>query len=125
MRVARETAEAHFAGYSFMDPGQRWGFERLLAWAKAQGIPVVAISYPLTREYLKVIQEELGDPGAVVRREVIDRLPEEHPEVLHLDFTNHFYGRDELFADPHHLNRAGRIAFTRDVHRALVEAGVL
>lgn len=123
--AAREQAEVHFEGFDHMDPNQKLGFDLLIDWAESEGIQVVALSYPLTDPYLRVIEEELGDPAAAVRAGVIDKLPEEHPNVIHLDYTRFYFGQPDLFADPHHLNRAGRVLFTREVARELAERGLI
>lgn len=123
--AAREQAEAHFKGADLMDDHQILGLERQIEWAKREGIRVVAISYPLTDAYLRVLETELGDPRAVVTREAIGPLRERHPEVVHLDCTDLYRGQPDLFADPHHLNRRGRVLFTAEVERRLIEAGVL
>lgn len=122
---AREQARAHFEGFDPMDPNQRLGFDLLVEWAEENSIPVVAVSYPLTREYLRVIRDELGDPVSIVQSSVVDDLPRTHPGVLHLDYRESYVDNPEMFADPHHLNQRGRAVFTRKLAEDLEHAGIL
>lgn len=124
-RAAREQAEVHFEGADLLDAHQQLALERQIAWADAQGIRVVAISYPLTDAYLRVLETELGDPRTRVTDAVVTPLKARHPNLVHLDCTDLYRGQPDLFADPHHLNRRGRILFTAEVERRLIEAGVL
>ncbi len=124
-RAAREQAKVHFEGADLTAEHQILALERQIAWADALGIRVVAISYPLTDAYLRVLQTEFGDPRTLVTRDVIRPLLERHPNVVHLDCTDLYRGQPDLFADPHHLNRPGRVLFTAEVERRLIEAGVL
>ncbi len=119
VHAAREAASAHFEGCDTLDPRQIWGFEQLIAWAEGEGIQVIAISYPLR------VLPDYGDPRPAVQKAIIDTLAERHPNVLHLDYTDLYRGQPDLFADPHHLNRRGRILFTREVGLKLVEHGLL
>lgn len=124
-RHAYEAAEVHFAGHSHLDPAQVQGFERLIDWAEGQGMTVVALSYPLTDAYLRALETEVGNPRKTVNDAVVSRLATDHPSVVHLDYTDFYRGQPDLFADPHHLNRRGRILFSREIRDQLVARDLL
>ena len=47
------------------------------------------------------------------------------PTVVYLDHHADYAGRDDFFSDPHHLNMAGRTAFSRKLAIELRERGIL
>lgn len=119
---ALQAAKDHFLGADPMDPGLRWAFDNLVAWADARQIKLVFVAFPVTSYYAGWV-EKLGIRDRI-RREVVDPLVK-NPNHLFLDHHTLFAGRDEFFSDPHHLNTAGRIGFTKFLRKELVEHGIL
>jgi hypothetical protein len=115
-------AKDHFQNVELMDPGLRWAFDQLVAWADARGTKLVFVAFPVTSHYSKWA-ERLGIRERI-RTEIAEPLSA-NPNHLFLDHQDLFDGRDEFFSDPHHLNAAGRIAFSKRLRRELVENGIL
>lgn len=114
-------ARDHFQGAEAIDPGLRWAFDQLLAWADAEGIRVVLVAFPVTEPYGRVL-ERIG-----VRQRVLDEIvaPLQAEGRLYLDYHELFWGRDDLFSDAHHVNIAGRTAFSRILAQRLSEEGIV
>ncbi|MEQ1505503.1 MAG: hypothetical protein ABMB14_24940 [Myxococcota bacterium] len=120
--AALTQAKEHFKDADLMDPGLRWAFDSLIRWADEHGVKVVLVAFPVTAMYDGWVQR-LGIRERV-QREVVDPVTA-NPNHVYLDFHDLFAGRDHLFSDPHHLNAAGRVAFSRRLRTALVDRGLL
>ena len=121
-QMARHAAEQHFKGVEIMDPGLRWAFGRLLAWARAQGMTVVVVAFPVTQEYADWT-DRLG-ARARVQAEIVTPLMDQ-PGVHYLDHHRLYGDRPELFSDAHHLNAQGRLRYSQHMREALRDLGVL
>jgi hypothetical protein len=122
-RMAMEQAKIHLKGQDVVDPGLKWAFTRLVQWTKDNQVRLVVISYPVTQEYWRVV-ERTGAPMRV-KTEIALPLAKLRPDVLQLDYHDKFFGRNELFSDPHHLNLKGRAEFTRLLKADLAAVGVV
>ncbi|MEZ4236377.1 MAG: hypothetical protein R3F59_09490 [Myxococcota bacterium] len=120
--TALEQAKEHFRDADVMDPGLRWAFDQLVAWADARDIPVVLVAFPLTRWYDQWVVR--SGARERVEREVVAPLLAD-PNHYYIDHHDIFGRRDELFADPHHLNALGRTLYSRHLREVLAERGVL
>lgn len=117
-----QAAKDHLLGAEPIDPGLRWAFDQLVAWADARGTKLVFVAFPVTSHYSKWV-EKLGIRDRV-HREIVEPLLGD-PNHVFLDHQDLFRDRDEFFSDPHHLNTAGRIGFSKLLRRELVEKGIL
>jgi hypothetical protein len=118
---AQTRAEWHFLDHEVDDPLQLWALDQMLTRLEAEGIRPIFVSYPVSAEYRRAI-ERMG---------VVDRwtaalapLLAKHPGIRWLDYHDVFYGRNDLFHDPDHVNRAGRQRFTRMLNDDLIALGV-
>lgn len=120
--TALNTAREHLQGKDLMDPGLRWAFDEIVAWADARGTKVVAVSFPVAAEYDRWVQRT-----GVYERLKTEVLPEflSNPNHVYIDHHDLFAERGEFFSDPHHLNAAGRIGYSKYLRAQLVERGVL
>lgn len=120
---AMEQAKIHLKGADVLDPALAWAFARLVRWTADNHIRLVLVSYPVTADYYQWVERT---PAPLrVRTEIALPLGKRRPDVLQLDYHDRFFGRNDLFSDPHHLNPAGRAEFTRILRRDLVAAGVM
>jgi hypothetical protein len=119
--LARARADWHFQGHDYRDPLQQWAFEQTLARCASEGIRVILVSYPVSQEYWHFV-EAMGPAQAM--REIAGPILAAHPELVHLDYHDAFFGRNDLFHDPDHVNRAGRQRFTRLLNDDLIRLGV-
>jgi hypothetical protein len=115
-------AADHLKDQELVDPGLRWAFEQLLTWARERDTRVVLVSFPVTRHYWQWIERSGADRR--VAEEVLPQVQAD-PRVIWLDYHDLYFDRDELFADPHHLNPRGRVRFTARLREDLVARGVL
>ncbi len=120
--LGQERAEWHFEGHEYRDALQIWAFEQTLALCDAEGIRPILVSYPVSQEYW-YFAEKLGPVAAM--RAVLDPLLARRPDLVHLDYHAAFFGRNDLFHDPDHVNRGGRQRFTRMLNDDLVALGVV
>jgi hypothetical protein len=120
--MALATAKEHLQGAEVVDPGMKWAFQQIVAWADSKGAKVVAVSFPVSAEYDFWVSRV--DAYNKTRAEI---LPEflSNPNHFYIDHHDLFAERGEFFSDPHHLNTAGRIGYSKYLRTLLVEQGVL
>ncbi len=118
---AQTRAEWHFLGHEVDDPLQLWALDQILARLEVEGIRPIFVSYPVSAEYR----------SAIARMGVVEAwsaalapVLADHPGVTWLDYHDVFSGRNDLFHDPDHVNRAGRQRFTRMLNDDLISLGV-
>jgi hypothetical protein len=115
-------AREHLQGADLMDPGLRWAFDQIVAWADSRGAKVVAVAFPVTAEYDQWV-ERTGIQERV-QSEVLPGFLSD-PNHFYIDHHDLFATRGEFFSDPHHLNAAGRTGYSKYLRAQLVERGVL
>lgn len=115
-------AKEHLQGADLMDPGLHWAFDRIVEWADANSVQVVAVAFPVTSEY-DVWVERTG-AQELVNRTILPSFTA-NPNHLYLDHHALFEDRNEFFSDPHHLNAAGRVGYSKYLRAVLVERGIL
>lgn len=120
--AAMGQAKEHLQGAEIMDKGLRWAFDSMVEWADQRGVTVVAVAFPVTDEYNEIIART----GAMerVKSEVVSEFVSK-PNHIYLDHHELFAGRGEFFSDPHHLNAAGRVGYTKYLRNELVSRGIL
>lgn len=122
-QAARDQAITHFRGQEVVDPGLKWAFDQLVGWAHQHDVRLVLVAFPVTWDYWTFAQRS-GAPEQV-QQQVVDPLLASDPEVIRLDYHGLFFGQNDLFSDPHHLNPEGRLRFTRQLRQDLIARGVL
>lgn len=120
--LARTQAKEHFHGVDIIDPGLKWAFHGLLDWAEGQGIRVVLVAFPVSRDY--GYWADFAGAREKVRAEIVAPLLAEGKHD-YIDTSELFWEHDELFSDPHHVNGVGRAIYSRQLQKRLVELGVL
>ncbi len=120
--LALGQAREHFKGAEIVDPGLRWAFDNTLGWARERDIDVVLVAFPVTRDYAE--WTDRAGARERVHTEVLEPLLAQG-DVTFVDLRDLFFEHDQLFADPHHVNAAGRTIFSRQLKKRLVELGVL
>lgn len=120
--TALQQAKEHFDGAEIIDPGLKWAFDNLVQWAADHHVKLVLVAFPTTRWYDRWVTR-LG-VRARMQREVLEPLLAD-PNVVYLDHHADYADRDDFFSDPHHLNMAGRTAFSRRLAAELRERGIL
>jgi len=118
---AQTRAEWHFLDHRVDDPLQVEALDEILTLLKAEGIRPIFVSYPVSAEYRQAI-ERMGVVDAW--RTALAPVLAEHPDVTWLDYHALYFGRNDLFHDPDHVNRAGRQRFTRTLNDDLIALGI-
>jgi hypothetical protein len=86
--------------------------KKTIVLCKEYNIKPVVIKYPLMQQVFDVIKNEIDSTALQIN----NRPPEMLIRNLHipvLDFEYFYAQRPDLFFDCHHLNNAGKLAFTR------------
>ncbi len=107
--LARIRAEAHLLGQEPITEEMRYFLRKILILCDDRGIRLVLIRFPVTREYFQVASA-LVPPDAYYQ--AIAVLVSAYPSALTLDHHDTYWGRNELFQDPNHLNAEGAAQFT-------------
>jgi len=115
-RVAAERAELHFHAGDAIDAVAETYLVRALQLARARGVGVVVVQYPVSPAYLAAARARV-DVDALDRR--LAELLAAHPEVRRLDARDLFFDRPERFADPDHINRHGARELTQRIRSEL------
>lgn len=111
----------HFRDGDALDPVPAAYFEAIAELCDSHGITLVLVEFPVTKLYFDYVVERLLDIerwNAFVEERLRGR-----DNVIRLDYKL-AYG-DEMFGDPLHLNKLGRIAFTEALREELESLGVL
>lgn len=116
--VARERAEFHLKDVDYYDEDLVYYLEKLLRLCLDNGIRVVLIKYPVTREYY--VEAARLAPVEEINNN-IDDIVDRHPEVLLLDYQDAYLDNAHLFYNPDHLNTRGATRFSEDLKSRLDE----
>jgi hypothetical protein len=108
-RMARERCRLHFGGDNPLDRRLLKAFRDVVRLCREEGVEVVLVSYPVSREYLEVAQRSVsrGELAGAVDSVLAGCGP-----VRWLDYTGLFRGRREYFSDTDHLSVSGAEALT-------------
>jgi hypothetical protein len=120
--IARRESGDHLGFEDHAHPLLCWAFESLVAWADERDIQVVAVAYPLTREYRAHLDQT--DAWEQVRTQVLEPFLAD-PDHVWLDHGRTFEDRPDLFSDSHHLNERGRALFSYGLRLELTNRGLL
>lgn len=85
-------------------------FLKLLAYLEEQQIPTLLVWYPITSEYYN--ETALYIPADDHLLEINKLLADNGYSTPILDYSDLFWGQNQLFRDPHHLNQLGSEEFT-------------
>ena len=97
-------------------------FNRIARLCREHGLTLVWVRFPASEQYHSQLTQRL--PLAEWQAQV-ESLLKQNQNVILLDYHDFFFGRNEFFVDPNHLNEAGATLFTDLICRLLVGRGLL
>ncbi len=120
--AAELTYEIHFKDQDLIDVSQMEYFSKILELAKAKGINVVLIKYPLAKEYDSLLANNLKS----AREEYYDDIFLTINSTLGanyavLDYSDLFFDYPDYFSDAEHLNYLGAEVFSKKLSIDLKE----
>jgi hypothetical protein len=121
-RKAWSRAANHFKGQNWYDDRVAHYFGRILDLCEAHNIHVVLVEFPVTEEYLAQAQTFL--PLEEWRARVAAAI-EGRPGITHLRLRDLYFGQNQLFGDPDHLNAEGGVLFSTHVRDEMAQRGLL
>lgn len=96
-------------------------FNKILELTSKNNITVILIKYPLTKEYLNVVEEQ--NISVRYHYEIINNSILKYDNVHILDYQN-IFTNTSLFSDAVHLNRYGSEILTNKLIKDLEEKGI-
>jgi len=97
-------------------------FNRIARLCREHGLTLVWVRFPASEEYYAQMLQRL--PIAEWQA-LVDSLLKQNSNVVLLDYHDIYFGHDDLFFDPNHLNDDGSIAFTKILREQLVRRALL
>ncbi|MFA6950616.1 MAG: hypothetical protein WCQ70_08025 [Lentimicrobiaceae bacterium] len=116
-KVAYNTASTYLTRGIYFDPAIRTYFKMIMDICQKNGVKVVLIRYPMTREFN--VEEANFVPVAKLYKEV-DEITNGYPVYQGiLDYHDQFNNHPDYFFDPDHLNIKGADIFTTQLVKDL------
>jgi len=120
--AAAQVAGNHLMNRNWNEPESIHFLERLVTLCEEQDVRFVWIRYPVTKYY----QDEAAKLLPLAEWEsYVESVCAAHPQIVYLDYHDALFERGELFADPNHLNAAGKAWMTQRVSDDLRALGVI
>ena len=113
--IAQRRAKLHDSRSNFDEVASEY-FRRSIELARDEGITVLVVRFPLTREYRRA-GRSFTDGARVDER--LAEIFADYPEALVVDARFDFLDHPDLFVDPDHLNGRGARLLTRHIRRLL------
>ena len=103
-KQARIRASHHIRNTEVWDKYQVLYFRKIIDLCLENGIGIVLVQTPLSKEYLTALQK-ITDPREVPEK--VRGLIKENPKIIFCDFRDAFLNHPELFSNSDHLNFRG------------------
>lgn len=121
---AEQAALFHFKGKSLLNEDSFKYFIKTIKLAKENNITIFFIKYPLSEEYLSIVEKEHN----ISTQNFYDDIFTEIDIVLDknytiLDYQTFLSNQTKYFEDPHHLNYVGAEIFSKKVYKDLSNSG--
>ncbi len=110
---AENRFQSHFQSYPAIDTFQIRYLRKTMALCKSEGIRLVFVQFPLTKEYRNLCQV---NPAVLKVDSVLDSKLKGYP-ILSLRYS--FAGSPEIFSDPDHVNTKGAAQVTTRIAQFL------
>ncbi len=120
--ITQSRVQRHLEGFDPLDERLLRCFGDLIDLCSKTGVEVVAVSYPITDEYLSVAE------STVTRQDIVLAIAgdlEEYENIHFLDYSRLFSSTPEYFNDSDHLNEEGARLLTLRLAEDLDELGLI